>query len=72
MAVDAESRALLVVSLSVAKVKADDSGNIRLIKASNNNTSRDDVAAALVLAAGAYERSDLPEPITGTREPILV
>ena len=44
----------------------------RLVEGETNNRSRDDVAAALVLAAGAYERSALPAPIDEVREPILV
>ncbi len=52
-----ESQALLQASLKVATVKTDDAGNIRLIKRSTNNTARDDVAAALVLAAGALSRA---------------
>ena len=56
MAVDPESAQLLAASLSVAQVKNDSSGNVRLEKRGSNNTSRDDVAAALVLAAGLYGR----------------
>ena len=56
MAVDEDSRALLATSLSQAMVKSDDAGNTRLVKRGNNNTSRDDVAAALTLAAGALAR----------------
>ena len=52
-----ESRMLLTASLSVAMVKNDDQGNVRLAKRGTNNTARDDVAAALVLGAGAYVRS---------------
>ena len=51
------SRLLLAASLSVALVKNDDQGNTRLSKNSSNNTARDDVAAALVLVAGAYARA---------------
>ena len=51
------SRLLVTASLSAAMVKSDDQGNTRLIKKSTNNTARDDVAAALVLAAGVYSRS---------------
>ena len=51
------SRPLLAASLSVAMIKSDDSGNVRLIKKGSNNASRDDVAAALVLGAGIYQRS---------------
>ena len=51
------SRLLVAASLSQALVKSDESGNTRLVKRGTNNTSRDDVAAALVLAAGAFQRS---------------
>ena len=50
------SRSLLTASLSVALVKNDDQGSVRLIKSGTNNTGRDDVAAALTLAAGAMSR----------------
>ena len=61
LAVDERSRDLLTVSLSAAQVANDDQGNVRLVKRDPaNNTARDDVAAALVLAAGALERA--PEP----------
>ena len=56
LAVDAGSQALLATSLSQAMVKSDDQGNVRLVKKGNNNTSRDDVAQGLVLAAGALAR----------------
>ena len=56
LAVDEDSRALLATSLALAMVKSDDSGNTRLVKRGNNNTSRDDVAQGLVLAAGALAR----------------
>ena len=52
-----ESRPLLEASLSVATVKSDDQGNVRLIKKDTNNTARDDVAAALVLACGLMDRA---------------
>ena len=51
------SRLLLAASLSVALVKNDDQGNTRLAKSGTNNAARDDVAAALVLVAGAYARA---------------
>ena len=54
--VDADSRLLIAASLAAAVVKSDDQGSTRLTKAPNN-TCRDDVAAALVLAAGAYQRT---------------
>ena len=49
------SRALLTASLSAAMVKSEE-GNVRMVKKSTNNTGRDDVAAALVLAAGSLQR----------------
>ena len=55
--VDHKSRAVLTASLAVATVKTDDAGNIRMVKKANNNTARDDVAVALMLAAGAHERA---------------
>ena len=51
-----ECRALIEASLSAAMVKNDDAGSTRLVKAGSNNTARDDVAAALTLAAGAHSR----------------
>ena len=56
LSVDAASRALLTASLAAAETKHDDGGSVRLIKRGFNNTSRDDVAAALVLAAGELKR----------------
>ena len=56
LAVDEGSQALLATSLAQALVKSDDAGNTRLVKKGNNNTSRDDVAQGLVLAAGAFAR----------------
>ena len=56
LAVASGSRELLTWSLSVARVKKDDSGNCKLVKGSNNNTSRDDVAQALLMAGGALDR----------------
>ena len=50
-------RLLLTTSLSVTQVKSDDQGSTRIVK-SSNNTARDDVAAALTLAAGAYQRAE--------------
>ena len=57
LCLEPESRALLAASLSVCMVKNDDQGNTRLAKKGSNNCSRDDVAAALVLAAGVYQRA---------------
>ena len=58
------SRPLLTASLAAAMVKNDDQGNTRLEleKKGTNNTGRDDVAAALVLAAGAYVRAMAVRP----------
>ena len=56
LAVDEGSQALIATSFSQAMVKSDDAGNTRLVKKGFNNTNRDDVAAALVLAAGALAR----------------
>ena len=53
-----DSRPLVRASLSVSMVENDDSGNVRLLKRGVNNESRDDVAAALVLAAGAFQRAN--------------
>ena len=58
LAVDDGSRAIIAASLSVALVKNDDQGSTRLVKRGTNNTARDDVAAALALAAGAYVRAE--------------
>ena len=56
LSVDPGSAPLLEASLAVASVKNDDAGNVRLQKRGYNNTSRDDVAAALTLGAGAHQR----------------
>ena len=55
LAVVKDDRALVAASLAVSTIKNDDQGSFRLVK-SSNNTARDDVAAALALAAGAYAR----------------
>ena len=57
LSLEPESRALLAASLSVAMVKSDDGGNVRMVKRGTNNSSRDDVAAAFVLGAGVYLRA---------------
>ena len=51
------SRALLIASLSAAFIKNDDQGNTRLTKDGKHNKARDDVAAALLLSTGAFERA---------------
>ena len=51
------SRALLAASCAAAMVQNDSQGSMRLVKRDgSNNTGRDDVAAALVLAAGQLHR----------------
>ena len=57
LSVDMDSRSLLEASLSVSRVKNDDQGSVRLAKKGTNNTARDDVAAALLLAAGGWDRA---------------
>ena len=57
LAVVEQSRPLMIASLAKAMVQNDDQGSYRLVKADpSNNTARDDVAAALTLAAGAAAR----------------
>ena len=51
------SRPLIAASLAAALVKSDDQGSVRLIKRGSNNTARDDVAQALTIMAGSYERA---------------
>ena len=63
LSVDPQSRALLAVSLSKAMVQNDDQGNCRLVKSGSHNQGRDDVAASLVLAAGATAR--MPKQSSG-------
>ena len=63
------SRSLLAASLAVCTVKNDDGGSVRLIKKGTNNTARDDVAAAFVLAAGEYERTSSVQRLTISRTP---
>ena len=55
----------MATSLAAAVVKNDDAGSVRLIKKGSNNTGRDDVANALTLAAGLYERSVERQPEVG-------
>ena len=57
LSVDPGSRNLLVVSMGAAYVQNDNADNVRLIKKGFENKSRDDVAAAAVLASGAFERA---------------
>ena len=55
------SRGLLTASLAAAMTKTEE-GNVRMIKRDTHNTGRDDVAAALVLAAGSFVRSPPASP----------
>ena len=56
LACEEASRPLVLASLAAALVENDSQGSMRLIKRGTNNTGRDDVSAALVLAAGGFER----------------
>ena len=56
LSVDADSELLMTASLAAAMVKNDDAGNVRAVKNGTDNAARDDVAAALQLAAGALMR----------------
>ena len=67
--VAAGSRSLLAASLAVAMVKNDDAGSVRLIKRGSNNTARDDIAAALVLASGLFARTSSAPRLTISRTP---
>ena len=62
LSVDRDSRLLLTASLATAAVKNDDAGNVRPVKQTSGNTSRDDVAFALMLAAGEWERRNRKPP----------
>ena len=57
LTIEESTRPLLAASLSEAYVKNDETGNVRLAKRGSNNKARDDVAAALCLAAGAFDRT---------------
>lgn len=59
---DVASRDLITASLAIATIKNDDAGNCRLVKREKNK-GRDDVAAALLLAAGQFQRErSRPKP----------
>ena len=45
--VNPDARLLIEASLAVAQVKSDDQGNTRLVKRGSQNSSRDDIAAAV-------------------------
>ena len=63
LAVAAGSRDLLTASLASALVLNDDAGSVRLRKRGVDNQGRDDVAAALVLAAGMMDRAPAPRRV---------
>ena len=67
LAIAPGSRLLLAASLSAAKAVTDDAGSVRLAK-SSENLARDDVCAALILAAGEWGRRYAGE----TQEPVFV
>ena len=60
LAVVEHVRPLYRLTLAESAVEHDDAGNVRMVKADTNSRSRDDLAAALVMAAGALAR--LPRP----------
>ena len=70
--VASDSQDLLAASLAVAAVRNDDAGSFRLVKRTQNNESRDDVASAFTLASGAYARSVERTPDTGQRRHVVV
>ena len=53
----------------MAKVDNDDVGNVRPLKSGHNNKCRDDVAVALMLAAGAVSR--MPRAKPGARKVVV-
>ena len=70
LTVGRESRSILQASLAFSMVRNDDQGNTRLVKADpSGSTGRDDVAAALVLAAGAFSpvEAEAGRPISRDR-----
>ena len=70
LSVAEDSRPVLAESLKAALVKQDDAGNTRMVKRGSNNEARDDVAAALALAGGAFERAASSKP-TGPRYAVV-
>ena len=64
---------LLTVSLAASKIENDSAGSMRLVKRDRgSNTGRDDVAAALTLAAGAFERYPAAAAESEERRPVVV
>ena len=60
LAVVPAARPLYRLALAETTVEHDDSGNVRLVKTDTNNTHRDDLCAALVLACGQLARQPAP------------
>ena len=60
LAVVPAARPLYRLALAETTVEHDDQGSVRLIKADTNNTHRDDLCAALVLACGQMARQPAP------------
>ena len=60
LAVVPAARPLFRLALAESCVEHDDCGNVRLVKADTNNRHRDDLACAMVLAAGAWSRRPAP------------
>ena len=57
LGIEARSEGLLSFSISVAEVRPDDRGNIRISKRGSDNSSRDDAVVSFVLAAGEAARA---------------
>ena len=68
MSVTQESRSLLTASLAVTTVATTDTGVVRVQK--KDNTARDDVSSALVLAAGAAGRESRRPPVGVSLTPV--
>ena len=61
LACEPGSRALVEASLAVSEVRTNEDGVSKLIKRGARNAARDDVSAALCLAAGARKRAPKPK-----------
>ena len=75
LVVDEASRPLVAHSLAEAVVENDTSGNSRMVKKDpSNNTGRDDVAVAVTLAAGGWDRAvqDIQEDVSKPLEYAVV
>ncbi|MCY3981313.1 MAG: hypothetical protein OXF51_05990 [Alphaproteobacteria bacterium] len=60
LSVERDSLRLLTHSLKVAKLEHNKTGGYRPVKRGAHNEARDDVAMALILAAGAWVREYAP------------